>query len=122
MRNGNGHAGHRLRLVKPPEAKMPKRVDFYTNRIDQTVIVAALLGWRHRDIAAFTGLTVGQVAYRVYCKLGVGVAGYRGESRLSQAILRDVRDRPMMQAAKMKTLRAADITPEMDHRKVKVLA
>lgn len=85
-------------------------------------MACALLGWRHRDIADYTGLTIGQVTYRLSVLLGISVTQYRGASKLSVSILKALKDSALIRSAETKALRAADITEELDTRKIKVLA
>lgn len=105
-----------------PTAEKGRRVDFHSNRDDQTVLACALLGWRVRDIAALTGMSSGQVTYRINTLLKIHVSEFRGENKLSISIMKSVRNSPVIEAAKQKTLRAADITPKFDTREKRVLA
>lgn len=68
MSNGNGVLANRPQRVKARRLEGPrphKFVDFHANATDFQCVLLAAIGWGSAAIAEYTGLTEGQVQYRI---------------------------------------------------------
>lgn len=68
MSNGNGVLAKRPTKVKVrrlDEQRPHKYVDFHANATDFQCVLLAAIGWGSAAIADYTGLTEGQVQYRI---------------------------------------------------------
>ncbi len=104
MKNGNGKHKHPLTKIKPslarrwakqheePEPFAPRRhVDFFTEQSDFEVALLGSLGFGTDYIAAKTGLSAGQVVYRLH-KAHVKRSDYRaGTSPVARAMLQNAK-------------------------------
>lgn len=91
-----------------------RRVDFYGDAQDKTVIACMLLGWRTQDIADFTGLSPSQVYYRINRRLGQKLSDFRGRHKVCRKFLEILRDGDTMEDAERGILRSAQIAPKLD--------